>query len=181
MASLVYLSQVECVKTSSHISKQEFQPQLHQPWRIPASGLEKVRRLLIISRIAESAVGLPVDVNEMSCRIQKPIFAQTVSLIVAVEEIERLRAQFNAHAFGHVNDPGKTKIGGGVIGTQKRISPETEQAIIAGVVVAVRISSDTGVGRSAAAVTQHARYFPVVEYSSQNFLASPKWSRLGNP
>src|SRR3954447_7024058 len=71
----------------------------------------------------------------------------------------------------------KSKIRGGVVRTDERVASPAGEAIVAAVAIAVRITLDPRVKRTATANGDYAGHFPVVEYLGQEGLSSIK--RLG--
>src|SRR5450631_1738171 len=102
MASIAPLSQVECAEV--FIRTSEIQP--HRQLQLSRSkrtrSFQETCRLLIISRIVSCSRRV---LNELAGRIIEAIVAQSIHLIVAVEQIERLRVQIQMIPSAQIDFP----------------------------------------------------------------------------
>src|SRR3974377_331799 len=98
-------------KRHSTASEEKSQRQLQLPWSKGLCGPQKLRRLLIITRIVGIG-GAAAGGHKAARGGDKAAIGQTVAFIITVEDVERFSSKFEAAAFAQGNSPREAEVRG---------------------------------------------------------------------
>ena len=134
--------------------KSKLRRQLDLPRGIRRVGLHEICGQLVVTGTGGHA-GSYIALYERAGRRDHAIGSNGDTLVVPVEEVERLRREIEVIVVVETDDAGKAEIGGRIIGTGKSVAGLAGQAVVKVVAVLVRIAGDGGIEGAPRTVVHH--------------------------